>query len=153
MIITFSNLKIVRPFFGGSLVQLICLSLLSRWNFLLVGRCSLAFACYLLVFVCYSLVFGCFVLRFALCLLGFFRCLLVFVCWLLAFARCSIFFARCLLLFARCLTRNFEGFAFWLYLIHELFISILIKSKQKSSPYKFVNKKFFLRITWKLGKF
>ena len=47
----------------------------TRWNFLLVARCSLVFACWSLIFA---------------------RCLLLLAC-------CSLLFVRCLLPFARCL--------------------------------------------------
>ena len=127
------------------------------------ARCSLVFACRLLLFTCCSLLVN-FYLLFATCCsllvtfcsLLFALCLLLFACCLLVCARCSLLFARCLLicprcllLFARCLlvfllvacsARISEGFTFCLYLVHEQFISVLSKSKQKSSRYQFGNK-------------
>ena len=48
-------------------------------------------------------------------------CSLLVTCYLLlvTFACFSSLFACCSLLFARCSTRYSEGFAFWLYLVHE----------------------------------
>ena len=94
-------------------------------------------------------------LDFAFCPLVFGRCSLVvffIFCWFLV-TFCWLLFTFCLLLVTFCSTRNSERFAFWLYLVHEKFIPVLSKSKKQSYIYKFVNKKFNLWITWKLGQF
>ena len=123
----------MKPFARCSLLISFCLLLISICSLVVAFNSLLVSICSLLVTFCLLLV------TFCSLLVTFFSLLVTFILMLVIFCSLLVTFSPLLVTFFSLL-----GKKIWM----KYFLS---KSKQKSSPYLFINKKFNLWITWKLG--